>query len=376
MRVLVLTSALVLTALPAARAVTAIAPGQITSSAVCGTCHRDIFRMWRASAHSTSVENVVFQDALAEADRRTPGTARICLGCHAPFAELGNDFALRQQVTWEGVSCDACHSLVSVAPGPHGFAQTLDPGPVKHGPIRDAVSTAHATAYSPLHTTAMACAGCHEYVTSDGTPIITTFSEWQASTFGQQNRTCQSCHMSLTRAAVVDPRVKRVATDQVNLHEMPGGHSLSQLNKGVTVTERAARQGDEMTLTVTVANKGAGHSVPTGMPGRRIILDVRVTTPTDKFEDRRVYTKTFQDATGATIDVDGAAFGPGVRLVEDSRIKAGEQRVETFHFPVPARETATATVKLHYEHQPGSAPENRTWFTFYSQSRAYPPDAP
>jgi hypothetical protein len=282
---------------------------------------------------------------------------------------------LTRQATWDGVSCDACHSLVSVELAAGGAKQTFEPGLVKRGPIRDAASTAHATEYSPLHTTALVCAGCHEYHNAEGTPIITTYSEWQESAASRKGQPCQACHMALVRADVVDPKVKRTTTDLVNVHDTPGGHSFTQLSRALGVSMSAARPGDGLALTVRVRNKGGGHAVPTGMPGRRVILDVAVRTSDDKsFSAERVYAKTFRDAEGRSITQDGPVFAPAVRLESDSRLKPDEERTETFSFPVAAGATASVTVKLHYEHAPTGDGENRTWLTFYSAQRTFGAD--
>jgi hypothetical protein len=349
----------------------AIENGRITPSVVCGTCHRDIYQMWRTSAHASAMEDVVFVETYRETEARDPTTARLCLGCHAPLTRVDPDPALARQATWDGVSCDACHSLVSVELAPGGAKQTFEPGPLKRGPIRDAASTGHETAYSELHTSALVCAGCHEFQNAEGTPIITTYSEWQESAAGRQGRTCQACHMAVTAANVVDPKVKRVA-QEVNLHQMPGGHSLMQLNKAVEVATDAAWHSDRLELTVRLTNKGAGHAVPTGMPGRRVILALSVRTGDGhSFEAQRIYTKSFRDGEGQVITRDGAVFGPAVRLDSDSRIKPDEERTETFPFPVAANDTAHVSLKLHYEHAPTGGRENRTWLTFYSAERTY-----
>jgi hypothetical protein len=367
--------ALAVTALVLAGPVLAIEPGQITPSAVCGTCHRDIYAMWRSSAHAIAMEDVTFVDAYRDMERQDAVTARLCISCHAPLAAVAGDATLVRQSTWDGVSCDACHSLVSVELAPGGARQVFDPGPVKRGPIHDATSMGHETAYSALHGAALLCAGCHEFQNAEGTPLITTFSEWKESAASKTGRTCQACHMGLTRADVVDPKVKRVPTEHVNLHQMPGGHSLAQLNKALDVNASGARQADGLAVVVRLANKGAGHAVPTGMPGRRIILGVSVrTSDGQSFEERRVYTKTFRDARGEPIERDGFVFGPSVRLDADTRIKAGEERAETFSFPVSAAATAYASFRLSYEHAPTGGRENRTWLTFYTAERTYPPE--
>jgi hypothetical protein len=317
------------------------------------------------------MEDVVFFEAYRDAEEHDPTTARLCLGCHAPLTRVNPDPALAMQATWDGVSCDSCHSLVSVEPAPGGARMVFEPGRVKRGPIRDAVSMGHETAYSALHASALVCAGCHEFQNSEGTPIITTYSEWQESTAARQGRTCQSCHMDITRADVVDPKVKRV-TQKVNLHEMPGGHSLAQLNKAVEVAMSAAWKDDGLGVTIRLTNKGAGHAVPTGMPGRHVVLAVSVRTSDGRsFEDRRVYTKNFRDAQGAMITRDGIVFSPGVHLDGDSRLKPDEERVETFTFAVSPGATAHVGLRLHYEHVPTGGAENRTWLTFYSAERTY-----
>jgi len=62
-------------------------------------------------------------------------------------------------------------------------------------------------------------------------------------------------------------------------------------------------------------------------------------------------------------------------LESDSRVKPDEQRTETFRFPVAAVATATVSLKLRYEHDPGGAAENRTSLTFFSQDRIVPPES-
>jgi hypothetical protein len=368
--------ALAVRAVPTA-ATPPIGDGAVSASLVCGGCHRDIYRMWRASAHAEAMDNLVFMDAYREAEARDPDSVRLCLGCHAPLVVHTGDRELTARVTWEGVSCDTCHSLVAVELAPGGARQTFAPGRTKRGPIPDAASGAHDVSFSPLHTTALVCAGCHEFTSADGTPIITTYTEWQASAAARAGTSCQSCHMGLTRADVVDPKVKRVAMTEVNLHEMPGGHSAAQLNKALLVQQDATRRGDDLEVVVRLRNRGAGHAVPTGMPGRRVILAVAVGTSDGRaFDERRVYTKTFRDAAGELIERDGGVFAAGVRLASDSRLAAGEQRTEVFHFPVAATASANVAVSLHYEHAPGTDPQNRTWLTFFSQSRLYKPEAP
>jgi hypothetical protein len=355
--------------------VPAIPDGELTPSYTCGYCHRDIYRTWQESAHARSLENPVFMDTYRQLEAHEgAGLARICLECHAPLVQVSGDTGLERQLTWEGVSCDFCHSMTSVDMSGLVPRVKLNVSAVKYGPIRGASSMGHEVAYSELHDRSLVCAPCHEFANSEGTSIMTTYSEWKESRSARDGVECQNCHMSLTRANVVDPKIKRIDNAEVNIHEVPGGHSLDQLHKALAVGISPSRSGDELLLEIKITNRGAGHAVPTGMPGRRVILDVLLeTTKGASFEERRLYEKQFRDADGKKITRDCEYFAAGVELKEDTRIQADEKRIESFRFPVPAAETAYAVVKLHYEHAPKGDDDDRTWLTFLSETRTVRP---
>lgn len=344
-------------------------------SDTCGSCHKDIHRMWRASAHAQAMEDPVFLETFRETvAREGEPLSRTCLACHAPLAEITGDLKLEEKTTWEGVSCDVCHSMTKVDLSAGRPRISFDLGAVKRGPIRDADSIAHEVAYSELHTSALGCAGCHEWVNTDGTPILSTYSEWQASGAAREGKACQACHMGKTRANVVDPRVKRTPHAEVNVHDVPGGHSLDQLHKALAVAIRPKREGNDLTLDVTLTNKGAGHAVPTGMPGRRVLLELTVQSSQGEAQRaERTYARAYVDAAGQPIRRDSAYFSPGVTLQGDTRLKADERRAESFRFEVPAAATAFVSLKLHYEHAPMGNEENRTFVTFFSEERTLPP---
>jgi hypothetical protein len=346
-----------------------------TASHVCGDCHKDIYRMWLSSSHATSLENPVFMDVLRETQKREGDEVRkVCLHCHAPLVQFNQDYDLSRRITWEGTNCDYCHSIVEVDESGHRPEARVEIGDIKRGPIRNASSTGHEVAYSELHGTALACAPCHQWANSEGTAIMTTYSEWQESRAAADGQSCQSCHMGLTRADVVDPKVKRVAHAEVNLHEVPGGHSLELLHRALAVSISNHREAGNLALKVRLTNKGAGHAVPTGMPGRRVILEVGVETSGGRsFAERRSYEKTFANKAGKTIKQDLEFFTGGVRFLADTRIQPDEKRTEEFRFPLPAEATAYVTVKLHYEHAPRGTEEDRTWLTFLSEKRVVRP---
>lgn len=363
----------------AALAITvSLTAGQVTPSHRCGDCHRDIYRMWRDSTHAKAMEDPVFLDAYHDTrEREGEAVSRTCLACHAPLAAVTDDLEMKERVTWEGVNCDYCHSIVAVDDSTRPPKATIEINDIKHGPIPDAESPGHKIAYSPIHQQSLVCAPCHEYINGDGTPVMTTYSEWKASSAAADGTSCQNCHMELTRANVVDPRVKRATGAEVNLHQVPGGHSLEQLHRALSVAIEPARDGNQMNLGIRIVNRGAGHAVPTGMPGRRVILDLQVETSSgDSYSEKLVFEKTFLSAAGEAIHRDSGYFAKGVVFEADTRIKADEARQEKFKFAVKEQDTAYVTVKLHYEHAPQGLDEDKVWLTFLSERRVVRPSPP
>jgi hypothetical protein len=90
------------------------------------------------------MESPLFQDALDVAEARFGAAARrTCLKCHAPVAVEKGDLNLRQKVSWEGVTCDYCHSIKDVSLGGPNPKAVVEFSIVKSGPFKDADSSAH-----------------------------------------------------------------------------------------------------------------------------------------------------------------------------------------------------------------------------------------
>jgi hypothetical protein len=323
------------------------------SAELCGRCHRSIQEAWKTSSHAQAMESRLFQDALAlaEADFGLDGR-KTCLGCHAPIAVKTGDLRLEKKVSWEGVTCDYCHSVREVSPGEWPKA-VLTFAPVKSGPWKDSVSTAHGVAYSPLHSSSMLCATCHEYKNAAGLAVLTTYSEWKNSDYARQGRQCQSCHMYRVAGDVVDPREARLQHAQINLHQMPGSHSLDQLTRAIKAQLFAWREGDKVRVKVDLLNQLAGHSFPTGSPLRQLVLEVRADSYAgSQFRDERVLTRTVADRQGTVLDREHQVFIKGARVVSDTRLAPGEKRSENFSFAMPAGKQVQVKATLVYVYSP------------------------
>ncbi|MCW5978135.1 MAG: hypothetical protein KIT09_08655 [Bryobacteraceae bacterium] len=332
----------------------------ISSSEVCGNCHRAIHTAWKASAHARAMESRLFQDALELAEGVSgPSAKKVCLGCHAPLALRTGDLALKQKVSWEGVTCDYCHSVRSVSTGKANPEATLEFSLVKSGPLQGASSPAHGAVFSDVHVSSLVCAPCHEYRNPQGLQVLTTYSEWQESRYGKEKAWCQSCHMGRVAGAVVDPRVKASAGAMVNLHEMPGSRSVKQLAKAIQTRMRADRKGDKLEVAVEVANVGAGHYVPTGSPIRQLILDVTADHYGGKgYRETRVYRRAILDRDGKAITHEHRAFLEGARVESDTRLAPGERRTENFSFAIPGGAPVQLKARLSYYYSPMAAAES------------------
>lgn len=350
----------------------------VTSAETCGRCHRDILQAWKTSTHATALENPLFQDAMeAAVEELGPKTRFTCLTCHAPTVQHSGDTELVRKTSWEGVTCDFCHSLktVSFVAGVPRLSVAFDG--VKTGPLKDAASGAHGVAFSPIHVNSLVCAPCHEFRNPAGLPVLTTYSEWQTSAYAKKEVHCQSCHMFLTAAKVVDPKIKRTPETTVNLHQMPGAHSIDQLNKAIGTRLTTARRDDTLEVSVEVTNRGAGHMVPTGSPLRRLLLEVRVAASDGKsFQQERVYRRAAFNAQGREIEREYQVLVQGARFGEDTRLKPDERRVESFTFPVPRNVAASVRTQFWYYYSPLPGPAQQKKVSFLALAQYSPPAAP
>lgn len=184
--------------------------------ASCEECHPTHYREWLGSMHAYAAEDPVFLAMNARGQRETGGAlGDFCVRCHAPLAvELGLtqdglDLAEVPQHL-RGITCYFCHTVAAVE-GTHNNPLVLGGGRTMLGAIRDPVdSEAHPSGYSPhldsstMESAAM-CGSCHDVVTPNDVHLERTYSEWQASFFGDVDPVsggpaiyglrCGSCHM-------------------------------------------------------------------------------------------------------------------------------------------------------------------------------------
>lgn len=332
-----------------------VVSGEFNPSKRCGECHQEIYAMWQRSMHSASASDPIFESSYMQAYRETGGKAReLCLRCHAPVAAHIGDLEMKNPLSREGITCDYCHSVAAVdlTKRDRPFRIALDGG--KRGPLHDAKSPAHEVVRSPLHETSEFCGACHEYVNPYGLAVLSTYSEWKTSRQAAEGKTCHHCHMPMTPgetvAADLAPR-----RGSINLHNISGFHSAEQVRKAATVRILRVHRTDDhrVEVEVEVANVGSGHSIPTGMPTRKLVLEVVLFS--DGREVKRFvqeYQKRILGGDGAIIDQDHRTILDGRSVLTDNRLLPGERRIERFEARLPARGTLKAEATLRYLYEP------------------------
>lgn len=339
---------------PAADDLPKINPDGLTSSAVCGECHQAIHAVWRQSLHSKAWSNGVFQAGYRRSQELYGAeNARMCLSCHAPAVRHNKDFAVKEPITAEGVTCDFCHSISGVELQDAAFRLRLEVGKTKYGPLRHAQSPAHEIIDSPLHTRSEFCAVCHEYRNADGLTLLGTYSEWKQSSHARRGRQCQDCHMPLVPGRVVALDVKRDTPKVVNLHDVSGSHDMERVRKAVTLDlEGYEWIGDRVWVYLRVSNVGSGHCFPTGMPMHRAALEVTIRQGSEQVGHREIpFEIVMVDSKGKQIEREHEVFFKAARVRSDSRLKPDESRPIEIVFRDVTASRLVLRAALFYEYR-------------------------
>jgi hypothetical protein len=276
----------------------------VTGAGRCGECHEKMFDEWEVSAHAKAVSSAFYKAAVASANDAT------CDRCHAPLAKV----APRDITVSEGVTCDVCHTLRDPEPSVAGgqFRLAVE-DMVKYGPRCDLEDHYfHRMGCSKEHRQAALCGSCHWWEPK-GLPVFTEYADWKAGPAAASGTQCQDCHMPKERAAI--------ATGSPVRHQVPH-HGLLGLAKDlrkralgldVTVKDDAGA----LAVTITLHNHNAGHSVPSGLPERRLVVRAYVLDANNAHiaEQSRAIGRVLVDAAGKEVP-----FWRAVKVGSDTRI--------------------------------------------------------
>jgi DNA-binding beta-propeller fold protein YncE len=254
-------------------------PNVSYDGAWCGQCHQAQYAAWQKSAHAhAAVDPMVRFCAAIEAKNNGNQYPRLCAGCHDPVsAEIG-DTSL---TSGRGITCLGCHDTERLiqAGGNADLQASAYDWTVSH---KARASAALSTLTNPLF-----CGGCHEqFVPGTGMEALNTLHEWQGSAYagGTGGAFAPDAGTAPSEDSGVAPAVTRCVDCHVPLgangvadHSMVGGnvYMASEITNDATMTAnvtanlKLAIAIDAKTVggqvDVTVRNRGAGHSFPTGV---------------------------------------------------------------------------------------------------------------
>lgn len=313
----------------------AVQPSPYPSATLCAECHIETYESWSRTFHALSAIDPVFMEAL---EREETGvdreTRKLCLMCHSPTTNLSGDFDLAASVSREGVTCSFCHSvtLVDHQAGKERFVN--DPSRLVVEGAKN-IGDHHFEDHS-IMLSAEFCAGCHEWVNTNGLKILSTYSEWEESPFASEGIPCQQCHMPKSPGGSVGTEGSKSIRSS-NLHFQMGGHSQDQLVSAARLDVTAEVEGAEIILDVGVTNAKAGHMLPTGIPNRKMKLLVDLYDRDGELLDRhtQIFSRVIADKRGKILEDVTDQFLHGARELTDNRIAPKETRKKRIVFDRP-----------------------------------------
>jgi hypothetical protein len=312
--------------------------GRCQSYLDCRQCHSDIFELWKGSLHAKSYENPTIRATFMTMKfKYGEKVSRECLKCHAPNAYRSGDFEPDSPTLIEGVSCSFCHLIESVNQGTIDTYYNLDTSGTIYGPYDAGGDAEHEIKHSQLFLKSELCAGCHNYVNDLGVGILETFDEWAASPYPPQEVYCQNCHMPIMPELKIADNLD-VADYYVTAHEFKGGHSHINLEYAANLETSVRKNNRRLDIEVRITNAESGHKLPTGIPSRKLVLEVLMRSAYDSTVVsvvRKVYRKALTDKYGAIIENVPDMFLTATDIFSDNRIEPKETRVEDFVFEVP-----------------------------------------
>jgi hypothetical protein len=205
---------------------------------------------------------------------------------------------------------------------------------VRYGPLCDAKDHYfHRMGCSPLHETSELCASCHnlDWTTASGAtiPVLSEYTEWKASPFAAQELTCQFCHMPSREAEVAKGAGTRAG---VSSHAFLSDTLDLRRDALVVQVQAEPREKDRVRVALRLTNR-AGHALPSGFPGRQVVLEVRSITAAGEVSDtvQRVLARKLGDDAGNELPFHRAA-----KVVEDTRLQSRQTRTEELELAAPA----------------------------------------
>lgn len=241
-----------------------IDPKAFYTAQYCGHCHKESYHQWRESVHSNAFRSPWYENNVnLLISEKGVQYSRHCEGCHNQPALFSGDLSQgmpqKRPFENEGVTCSACHSIVSVDTTGTGSYVMGTPAvlvdekgqPITR-PVTDAEILSHLDRHSqavmrPLYRTSEYCAACHKAAVPrmlndyKWLRAFAVYDEWQASSFAKESplpfyrkdsvSNCQTCHMKRDEITADSPDPGGKTDDSTGIttlasHRWPGANTL------------------------------------------------------------------------------------------------------------------------------------------------------
>jgi hypothetical protein len=326
------------------------------SSVLCAKCHIDIHNYWKDSLHAHALDDYIFQAAFMQAlSQKGDSIRKVCLGCHAPTVAITGDVMVNLPITKEAITCDFCHRISEAHIKEDGGSVNITSGDEKYGPLKpEKIEDVHPSKHSPLFEDSKLCAVCHQWSNEYGVPIFDTYREWANGPYSKKSIHCQECHMPLVQGSLVSKKVGE-GTGKINSHNLSGGHSIVQVSSAASIRIASiSRVTGGVEAVVEISNTSSGHMIPTGIPSRRLILEVQLMDSKGTIieTEKRIFGKTVVDKNHSPLTNDADIILNGATISKDNRIPPGETVTIPFNFAASPQKKYLVKAILRYSFSP------------------------
>jgi len=298
----------------------------------CGVCHKAIYAEWQMSTHANALADPQFQFEWAK-DRHL----WLCLNCHIPLTNQQativkgvHDGDLHRPVVEvnpsydaelaaEGITCAVCHVRDGAVIGLHGDAKAP-----------------HRVRVAPDMLSFENCLTCHNALGRFGGALICNFDtgdDWRGTDLLKSGEDCLHCHMP----TVTRPFAHGMAAKDGRSHTWYGAGIPKFLEDVASIPPRSGleieiitnpegyRAGETNWIAVNVANRHAGHSVPTGDVERFVLIILRLQN-----EERSQTYWEHEERIGEVWE-----WSPDARQLSDNTLAFGEERTHRYEIDIP-----------------------------------------